>query len=284
MDWETVPISWSNMAGFPIRLREKGINIVVCSKFLKTARMSTQNLTNGGVIYLLPNYLLKVLYLVPLLYLWRSLMQSGVDAGMTLAQMLTYTYLGAVFSDLLVVHTQASSWLYEGMFISLYQRPMGVILHLVSQTMGKWVPQFLLFTVPMLLAAPLFGVNLTPYSLWAIPSLLLCVSLGFAVDILFACVTIRLQNASWLVYVIRNAIQALFSGSVIPFAILPWGIGTVFQYIPFGSLAAAPLSIYTGLEQAAPIIALQIFWNLLLWPCAILAFSKSRERMVSDGG
>jgi ABC-2 type transport system permease protein len=211
-------------------------------------------------------------------------MQSGVDAGMTLAQMLAYTFLGAVLSDLLVVRSQASSWLYEGMFISLYQRPTGVILHLVSQTVGRWIPQLLFFTMPMLLAAPLFGVNLTPYSLWALPSLLLCTSLGFAVDLLFACVTIRLQNASWLVYVIRNAIQALFSGSVIPFALLPWGIGTVFQYIPFGSLAAAPLSIYTGLADAGPVIAMQVIWNLLLWPSAILAFSRSRERMVSYGG
>lgn len=254
------------------------------SKYIKIAQMSAQDLTNGGVVYLLPNYLLKVLYLIPLLFLWRSLMQSGVDAGMTLAQMLTYTFMGAVLSDLLVVRTQASSWLYEGMFISLYQRPTGVILHLVSQTVGRWIPQLLFFTVPMLLAAPLFGVHLTPRSYWTFPSLLLCISLGFSVDILFACVTIRLQNASWLVYVIRNAIQALFSGSVIPFSILPWGIGTIFQYIPFGSLAAAPLSIYTGLAEAGLIIALQFFWNLLLWPCAILAFSKSRERMVSYGG
>jgi len=251
---------------------------------MKIAQMSAQDLTNGGVAYLLPDYLLKVLYLLPLLFLWRSLMQSGVDAGMTLEQMLTYTFLGAVLSDLLVVRTKASSWLYEGMFISLYQRPTGVVLHLISQTVGRWGPKLLLFTLPMLLAAPLFGVRLKPHSCWAFPSLLLCISLGFAVDLLFACVTIRLQNASWLVYVIRNAIQALFSGSVIPFALLPWGIGTVFQYIPFGSLAAAPLSIYTGLQEAFPVIATQVIWNILLWPAAILAFSKSRERMVSYGG
>lgn len=255
-----------------------------CSKYIKIAQMSAQDLTNGGIAYLLPNYLLKVLYLMPLQLLWRSLMQRGVDAGMTLAQMLTYTFLGAVLSDLLVVRSQASSWLYEGMFISLYQHPTGVILHLAAQTVGRWIPQLLLFTTPMLLAAPLFGVSLLPHSCWAFPSLLLCISLGFAVDILFACVTIRLQNASWLVYVIRNAIQALLSGSVIPFSVLPWGIGDVFRYIPFGSLAAAPLSIYTGLAEAAPIIALQVFWNLLLWPCAIWVFARSRERMVSYGG
>ena len=44
-----------------------------CTKYIKIAQMSAQDLTNGGVAYLLPNYLLKVLYLIPLLFLWRSL-------------------------------------------------------------------------------------------------------------------------------------------------------------------------------------------------------------------
>ena len=254
------------------------------SKYLKTARMVWGGTVNGGVAYLLPCFLLRVVYLLPLLLLWRSLMAGGVDVGMTLEQMLAYTYLGAVFSEILVVRTPASHWLYEGLIVSLYQRPMGVLAHLAAQTVGGWLPALTLFSLPMLLLAPVLGVSLAFHSLWFVPSLLLCISLGFAADFLFACLTIRMKNASWLVYSIRMAIVSLLSGSVIPFAVLPWGLGKVFQFLPLGSLAGAPLSIYTGLAEPGGMIALQLLWNVLLWPAAVVTFQKSGERMVSHGG
>jgi len=244
-------------------------------KHLKTAQMTSQNLTNGGIMYLALGYMLRIVYVIPLLLLWRSLMAGGVEVGMSLSQMLTYTFLGTILSDVLVVRTPASNWLYEGLIISLYQRPMGIFSHLMAQTVGNWIPDLLFFATPMALAAPLFGVtlNMGASSLWFVPSLLLCVSLGFAVDFIFACLTIRMRNASWLVYSIRGAVIALLSGSVIPFAILPFGLGRVFQFLPLGSLAGAPLSIYTGLANAGPILMAQIFWNLTLWPVAIVFFA-----------
>ena len=253
-------------------------------KFWKTAEMSGKDQTNGGIAYLMVNYLLRVVYLIPLLLLWRTLMTDGVEVGMALPQMLTYTYLGAVFSDILIVRSPASSWLYEGLIVSLYQRPLGVLPHLVAQTMGRWLPPLLLFSLPMVILSPVFGVSLQMESLWAIPSLLLCVSLGFAIDFMFACLTIRLHNASWLVHTIRNAVTFFFAGRVIPFAILPWGLGRWFQYLPLGSLAGAPLAIYTGLTQVGPIIAAQVLWNIILWPVAILIWKKAQEGMVSFGG
>lgn len=246
--------------------------------------MSSQSATNGGILYLLPNYLIRMIYVIPLLLLWKTLMNSGVETGMTLAQMLTYTYLGAIFSDMLVVYTPASNWLYEGIFISLYQRPLRIFSHLAAQTVGKWMPNLLFFTLPMMVAAPIFGVSFRTESFWFIPSLILCILLGFAVDFIFACLTIRMMNASWLVYVIRTAVVSFLSGSVIPFKILPWGLEKLFQYLPFGSLAAAPLAIYTGLSEPVPLLAAQIFWNAVLWPLAFFVFEKSQERMLSYGG
>lgn len=257
---------------------------MLCSKLWKTASMSSQSATNGGAIYLVPNYLLRVAYLVPLLLLWRTLMADGVDAGMSLSQMLTYTYLGALFAEILVVKSPASNWFYEGLITSLYQRPLGILTHLTAQTVGGWFPQLALFILPMLFAAPLFGVDLIAHSLWFIPSVILCISLGFAIDFIFACLTIRMINASWVVYVIRNAVVTLLSGSVIPFIVFPWDIGKVLQFLPFGSLAGAPLALYTGLASPIPILLTQVWWNLLLWPMAIWIFRKSQERMVSHGG
>ena len=128
------------------------------------------------------------------------------------------------------------------------------------------------------------GISVLPASPWFFPSLLLCISLGFAIDFLFACVAIELRGISWLAHVIRTAIVALFSGTVLPFRLLPFGLARVFELQPFGSLGGAPLALFVGTARPERILLAQVFWNLTLWPAAILWFCRSRERLVSFGG
>ena len=87
------------------------------SKFLKTVHLSAMEKTNGGIIYLLPDILIKAFTLITLTYLWRAVITGGAQADMSLAQMLSYTYLSALLSDLLVVKTPASGWLSEGVLM-----------------------------------------------------------------------------------------------------------------------------------------------------------------------
>ena len=56
-------------------------------------RMAMRAQTNGGIFYLLPNIAVRLVHLIPLLFLWSVLSRSGVETGMTLKQMLSYTYL-----------------------------------------------------------------------------------------------------------------------------------------------------------------------------------------------
>ncbi|MCL2421038.1 MAG: hypothetical protein FWD03_04205 [Defluviitaleaceae bacterium] len=255
------------------------------SKYLKTAQMELRAQTNGGIIYLFPNIIVNLLYLVPLMFLWRVIVgDEGLDVGMTLTQLLTYTYVNALLTQMLVVSTFASAWNYNGQLLSLFGRPFAVFGQIIAQTVGGWVPMLIVFSLPMLALSPLFGIRIVPATIWFFPSLLLCIALGFAIDFIFSCLTIRLSNAVWLTYTIRMAIVALFSGTMIPFRILPFGLTTFFELQPFGSLGGAPLSLFVGTTDPARIIPVQIFWNLVLWPVAILWFAKSRERQVSYGG
>ncbi|HHT26431.1 MAG TPA: hypothetical protein GXZ82_04165 [Firmicutes bacterium] len=253
-------------------------------KYLVTAQLSALEKTNGGIVYLLPNILIKVCTLVPLLYLWRVVMSAGAHVGMTLEQMLSYTYLSALLSNMLVVETAASGWLSEGVILQLYGRPLSVIGQLVAQTVGGWAPYLLLFSLPLALLAPLLGVHLVPASPWFFVSLLLCIMLGFAIDALFACLSIRLRNMNWLINRLRLAVATVFSGTVIPIKLLPYGMAEVMKYQPFASLGGAPLSVFIGTADLTEIISIQVLWNLILWPTALLIWNRSQERMVSYGG
>ena len=240
--------------------------------------------TNGGIIYIFPQILLKIIYLVPLMFIWRIVTASGVDAGMTLRQLLTYTYVNALFAHILIVNTFINDWDSAGKVIPLFSRPMSIYGQVISRTVGEWIPTMLMFSLPMTIIAPFFGIQIIPQSLWVIPSLFLCSSLGFAFEFIFFCFTLKARHVEWLMWVVRSAIVSFFSGTVIPFKILPFGMDRWMAYQPFGSLGGAPLSIYVGTAEPLNILTAQIIWNVVLWGIAIIWFNKSRERMVSFGG
>lgn len=253
-------------------------------KYMITARMSVRSKTNGGVFYMFPDIFMKVIYLVPLMFIWRSLADSGYEVEMSVSQLLSYTYVNVLLADMMIVETYLSAWDYDTKSMEMYTRPMPVFGQVISRTIGDWVPMLLLFSVPMFLVGPVLKIQILPKTLWVIPSLVLCASLGFAFEFLFYCVTIRLRNVSWLTYVIRSAIVAFFSGTVIPFKILPFGMDKWMDYQPFGSMGGAFLSLYVGSARPIEIIPTQIFWNIVIWIAATVWFWKSRERMVSFGG
>jgi ABC-type uncharacterized transport system permease subunit len=238
-----------------------------------------------GLAELLGQYLLRAAAMGALIMVWRSLFLQGADMqGMTLNQLYVYTVLSTVLKPMLDVRTPASDWLHDGTVLSLYQRPSPIFGQLIAHTVGGWATQLMLLSAPAFLVAALCGVDMTPRSPWFLPSLALSVSQGFAVDFLFTCVMIRLRSLAWPVHSLRESLTALFTGALIPFSALPWGIGDFLALTPLGTLAGAPLSLYAGLGNAPVILAAQVFWNLALWPLAVLWFKKSRERMVSYGG
>lgn len=253
-------------------------------KYIATARMAVHEKLGGGTLYLLPDIIMKVVYLLPVMFIWKILAEGGYEVEMTVSQLMRYTYVNALLADMMIVETCLSAWNYDTKSMELFTRPMPVFGQVIARTLGEWVPMLLFFSLPMTLAAPLFKLRLLPETLWVIPSLVLSISLGFAFEFLFYCVTVRLRGVTWLTYVIRSAVVSFFSGTVIPFKILPFGMDKWFCYQPFGSMGGAFLSLYVGSAKAEEIIPVQLFWNLVIWIAAALWFQMSRERMVSFGG
>lgn len=253
-------------------------------KYGMTVRMSVRGKTNGGLVYLVPEIFMRLVYLVPLLFIWRTLAERGTEVEMSVSQLLSYTYVNVLAADLMIVNTCLSAWNFDTRSLEMFTRPMSVFGQVIAKTVGEWMPMLILFSLPMLLLAPVFGIRILPATFWAVPSLFLSVSLGFAFEFIYYCVTVRLRNVSWLTYVIRSAIAAFFSGTVIPFKILPFGMDGWIRYQPFGSLGGAFLSLYVGSGEAAEILPVQVFWNIVMWIAAAVWFRRSRERMVSFGG
>jgi ABC-type uncharacterized transport system permease subunit len=207
---------------------------------------------------------------------------------MTLAQVLTYTLIAEVFAEQLACKTQLHMALWEGTIAVRMLQPMSLVGQFGADMAGRWCFGLLFFSLPLLIAAPLLGVDAAPAGVGAALafglSMLLAISVGLAIEFIFGGLVVALEESVWLINQVRDAVTVLLSGALLPLALLPWGLGNVFDWLPFASMASAPLRIYTGTGPTAPLLLAQCGWSVVLWPVAHWLWRRYRERLVGYGG
>jgi ABC-2 type transport system permease protein len=165
---------------------------------------------------------------------------------------------------------------------------MGIVSQFAAEMVGEWLWGFLFFSLPLLALSPVLGVNPLPsnpsLALWFAISLLLAVVNGLAIEFLFALLMLSLENSIYNINRVRTVALTLLSGSLIPLAFYPYGIGNVLAWSPFAQTASAPLLIYTGRGDPVFLIGLQMSWAVVLWIAFALYWQGQRERLASQGG
>ncbi|MGH2368058.1 MAG: ABC-2 family transporter protein [Chloroflexota bacterium] len=256
-------------------------------KYWKTAAMAATSFTGDSLWFVL-DYLLRFLRVALLLAIWRTILAGKETAGMSLDAVLTYTLIATAFADPLASRTGLDTALWNGSIATRFLQPMGVVGHFVAEMMGGWLFGFAIFTAPLLLAAPLLGVSPLPASVGAgllfVISLALGVTVGVALDFIFAALMVAFNWTVWDVERLRAAVGTVLSGSLLPLALLPWGLGEVFAWLPFAAMAWAPLSVYTGTGDPLRLMVLQVAWAAALWPLAQWLWRINRQKVVVYGG
>lgn len=256
-------------------------------KYWKTMMMMATSYIGDSPLFLL-DYLLRFLRVVVLLAIWRLILVRDASISMSLEEVLTYTLIAEVFSAQLAVRTRLDLMFWEGSIIGKMLQPLGLFRQFTAEMCGKWLFEGALFSLPLLLCSPLLGVdprpaNLTAFGLFVI-SLLLAISVGLALDFIFNALLVIYALPLWAISQIRSAVITLLSGAMIPLALLPESVGNALAWLPFASMASAPLQLYVGTGEPISLIGLQIGWSIVLWPLAHWLWYISRERMLSYGG
>jgi ABC-2 type transport system permease protein len=254
----------------------------------KTASLAAAEPAGDGLLFLFDAGL-RFIRVLLLLAIWRSVLSGRPPtAGMTMAAVLTYTLLGEVFAEQLNIRTRLSEHLWNGSIANRFLWPMGFVSQFLAESVGRWTLGFVLCSIPLLLAAPLLGVDPRPAHPSGLPlfalSLCLAVSVGLAADFAFAILTVRLQTTVWLIERVRTAVTTLLSGAMLPLALLPWSLGEVFGWLPFAAMASAPLRVYTGSGPVPALLASQLAWSIVLWPLVWWLWRRSQEKVVGYGG
>ncbi len=145
-----------------------------------------------------------------------------------------------------------------------------------------------LFVVAILLPDP-WGLN-APASPVAFGGFLVsialssCVCSAFTLILYFSCFyTLSSDGVRMMVLPVAE----FMSGSLIPLPFLPDWLGRVFHYSPFGSVANAPLRIYSGdLSGGAMVemLCLQVFWLVVLGLAGYMLQRRGTRKLCVQGG
>ena len=150
---------------------------------------------------------------------------------MTLGAVLTYTLINGVFAEQLSVHTEMQTALWDGSIAMRMLQPLSVFGHFAAEMFGRWWFGFVVFSLPLLVCAPLLGVDPRPASFeagsWFVASLVLGVSVGLAVEYIFGALMVALELNLWALVQIRSALSTLLSGALLPLALVPSACRTV---------------------------------------------------------
>ena len=275
--WSSNPMESIRLPGLPL-LRA----------YAKTASMAATAQFSDGLLAGI-ELLLRLGRVLILLALWRAVLgDQGEANGLTTAALLTYALIGEVFADQLLVRTDLSSVIWEGTIATRLLWPIGLVSLFLSDAIGRWCFGWLLFSLPVLLLAPFIGVDPRPASIahggLFIVSLVLAIAVGVAIEFIFAALVFIFEQPVWMLDAIRRAITLLLSGQVLPLALMPWGIGEVFAWLPFASMASAPLQMFVGAGDPVRLLLIQVFWAIALWPLAQWLWIVGREKTVGYGG
>jgi ABC-2 type transport system permease protein len=255
--------------------------------YVKTAQMAAAAFFDSP--FFLLEYALRLLRVVVLLALWRTVLKDQTVSGpMPLSSVLTYTLIAEVFASQLNLRTSLNQVMWESTLVVRFLRPMGLIRQLAAEMAGQWSIDLVLFSIPMFAIAPLLGVDPRPITPTAaglfVLSLALSVVVGLALEQFFGAMVVALEQPVWLIDYVRVAVATVLAGQLLPLAYYPAGIGEVFGWLPFAATAWAPLAIYTGAGNPPFLIATQLFWVIVLWPVANWLWRANREKLALYGG
>lgn len=256
--------------------------------YAKTAAMSATGVVGDSPLFAV-DYLMRFMRVALLLAIWRALFRNRPEvSGLPLAAVLTYTLIGEVFAEPLSGYSGLTEAFWDGTISSRFLRPLNLFGQFAAEAAGLWMFNLMLFSVPLLCCAPLFGVSALPASPAAgmlfLISLALGISVGLSMDYMAGAAAVLMEMPPYMVDSARRAVGGVLSGAIIPFTLMPWSLGKALMWTPFAALGSAPLQIYIGRGNTVQLLGMQLVWSIILWPVATWLWSVSREKMVTYGG
>lgn len=247
------------------------------------------------------------LYLSITFFLWQAIykntdggIQNAVIQNYTFGSMVFYIFAVKIVGDITALqpHNYISDDIRDGSVSMRLIKPLSYRTQLFFQGLGDVVCAIVFFGLPFFVILLLFGTQIdmgfaiTPvegvcFALSCILSLVLnyLISFSFGMIVFF---TIN----SFGIWQLKQAIERMFSGALIPLAFFPGWLRIVANFLPFGQTQYVPVTILmnsmTGMYESNVDIfislGIQLAWIAGFAILTSLLWRKAVKRMVVLGG
>ncbi len=261
----------------------------VLKKYLAFAEMGFREKTvyrfNAAI-----GFVASILYLVMVYAIWTAIDASG-QLSYSLSGVLTYILLGQVVNNSVFIEVESfmSERVREGTIVNELKRPVSLRLQVYSYLIGKTLFNTLSKGLPVLLIGYLF-LNIQTPSALNLFSFIIALILSFNLVFAFSFLTSMLvfwTDIGWGIRAMRSNIQNVFSGVLFPLYLLPGSLGSIFNVLPFQSMADGPIRIFTMEATGNEIIQVfgtQILWILVFTLLGEIAWRKAQKKLTVQGG
>lgn len=250
----------------------------------------------GAWAQLTTNIFWGFVHVVIIIVFYRYGERSGAEASMTLAQAVSYIWLGQIAIHLLpgyAIDPEIRDKIRNGDVGVELCRPLDLYFHWYVRAAASRCGRFLLQVIPVAAVAMLLP---EPYRLQPPASLLgfLASCASLFLGLLLSCALIGisyvlLMQVNWgdgPVILLRTASEML-SGNYLPLQLWPVWAQRFLAAQPFASLMDLPLRFYLGTLPPSALLRvgpMQIGWTLLFIAIGWLTTQMSLRRLVVQGG
>lgn len=229
------------------------------------------------------------------IYLYTAFMGRGGLDGFSVAQMVTYVWLGQAFFAMRYVNTpkKVCQQIESGDICYNFVRPLNLYNQWYSSYIGSTLASTLLRFLPILIISSILPANMRlslPVSGVAFLLFLIALILGMLINgaiSMFAVYLTFITQSSKGSATIVNTITGILGGMIIPLPMFPTAIQKVLNWLPFRCISDLPFRIYIGnldIKSALIQIAISITWLIILVLLGKLLLKQSLKKAVIQGG
>ncbi len=249
-----------------------------------------------GLVYrfgFLFNIIGNIVYLGVAYYLWKSIYRySDVIRGLTFNE--TFLYIGVGSAVFILLKTYADWFIHheirEGNIAIYLTKPVDYQVYNLFANLGSLLVSLVAISIPTaIMLIFVFRVHIPPgVGLLLLPiSLFIAFLISFSIDYFIGLMGFYSESV-WGLSTTKEIIIAVFSGALIPLQFFPDAIQKVLYWLPFQAIYHTPLMMLTrpnqGLDVFMPMMAVQLFWAIVLFFAARLFYNQAIKVLRIAGG
>ena len=229
------------------------------------------------------------------IYLYTAFMGGKIIEGFSIAQMISYVWIGQAFFVLRFADLpkNCAKEIENGNVCYKFVRPVNLYNQWFAEHFGYKLSSTIIRCIPLSIVAFLLpkGIRLTlarsftSFALFVI-ALLLGALITSAISMISVFLTFKTLSAKGTLSIV-NTVCGVLGGMYVPLIFMPQGVQNVLNYLPFRFIMDLPARIYIGNIpplEALKFIAIAVAWLVALIIIGKILISKASKNTVIQGG